>query len=278
MSPVSVPTIQLNNGQTIPQVGLGLFQVSDNDTERIVEQAIEVGYRHFDTASMYQNEQALGRAIARSGVAREEFFITSKLWNSDHERAGDALRSSLDLLGLDYLDLYLIHWPLPMHDTAVTAWRKLIQKTGSELVRSIGVSNFEIDHLVQLHNETGVVPAVNQIELHALNQRVELREYCRENGIAVEAWGPLGQGKTDIQSLPEVVEAAEQLERTPAQVVLRWLVQQDVIVIPKTVHRDRLEENITLFDFKLSEAQMTALNSLDQQLAVGPNPYTFDRK
>lgn len=278
MSPVSVPTIQLNNGQTIPQVGLGLFQVSDNDTERIVEQAIEVGYRHFDTASMYQNEQALGRAIARSGVAREEFFITSKLWNSDHERAGDALRSSLDLLGLDYLDLYLIHWPLPMHDTAVTAWRKLIQKTGSELVRSIGVSNFEIDHLVQLHNETGVVPAVNQIELHALNQRVELREYCRENGIAVEAWGPLGQGKTDILSLPEVVEAAEQLERTPAQVVLRWLVQQDVIVIPKTVHRDRLEENITLFDFKLSEAQMTALNSLDQQLAVGPNPYTFDRK
>lgn len=278
MNPRDIPNIQLNNGFSIPQLGLGVFKMSPKETRKTVRHALELGYRHFDTASIYENEKALGKAIAKSGIAREELFITTKLWNSDHNHAGDALRRSLDLLGLETVDLYLIHWPLPMHNTSVGAWRQLLNLLGEGLIKSIGVSNFEIEHLGELITETGVVPAVNQIELHPLHQRRELRDYCASINIAVEAWGPLAQGKTNLLELPEVTETALQLGKTPAQVVLRWLVQQQVIVIPKTVQADRLAENAALFDFELSDEQMAAIDSLDQQHNVGPDPYAFDRK
>lgn len=278
MNPRDIPNIQLNNGFSIPQLGLGVFKMSPKETRKTVSKALDLGYRHFDTAAIYENEKAVGKAIARSGISRDEIFVTTKLWNSDHAKVGDALRSSLDLLGLEKVNLYLIHWPLPMHNTAVGAWRQMLNLLGEGLIDSIGVANFEIEHLNELVSETGVVPAVNQIELHPLHQRRELRDYCASRNIAVEAWGPLAQGKTNLLELPEVVETALQLGKTPAQVVLRWLVQQQVIVIPKTVQADRLAENAALFDFELSDEQMAAIDSLDQQHNVGPDPYAFDRK
>lgn len=275
---LSIPSIELNSGRAIPQVGLGVFKIEPKQTEKLVSEALEAGYRHIDTAMIYKNEKAVGRAIAASGVPRDELFITTKLWNSDHEHPRKALKTSLERLGLDKVDLYLIHWPMPMHDTSVGAWRSLVKFLGEGTVASIGVSNFEIEHLRHLVDETGVVPAVNQIELHPLHQRTELRDYCHDLGIAIEAWGPLTQGKSNLLQMPEVTDAAELLGKTPAQVVLRWHVQLGNIVIPKTARSARLVENADLFDFRLSDAQMTALNALDSGQRFGPDPHTFDAK
>ena len=278
MTALPIPTITLRDGAEIPQLGAGVFLVEPGEAERVVSDALEVGYRHIDTARIYDNEAEVGRAIAASGLPREDVYVTTKLWNSDQTRAREAFDESLDRLGLDRVDLYLIHWPQPMFGEALGAWRSLVEIAESGRATSIGVSNFEIEDLRQLIDETGVVPAVNQIELHPLHQRRELREFCAEHGIAVEAWGPLAQGKSDLLERPEVLAAAEVHEKTPAQIVLRWHVQQGRIVFPKTTRRERMLENAQLFDFALSDAEMTAIDALEAGTNLGPDPRTFDAR
>lgn len=278
MTAVQIPNITLNDGRAIPQLGLGVFLVDQGETERVVGDALEAGYRHIDAAAVYGNEAEVGRAIAASGVPRDEIFVTTKLWNGDQTRAREAFEESLDRLGLDRIDLYLIHWPQPMYGEALGAWRALIEIAESGRASSIGVSNFEIEHLQELLDETDVVPAVNQIELHPLHQRRELSAFCAERGIAVEAWGPLSQGKSDLLGRPEVVAAAEAHGKSPVQAVLRWHVQQGRIVFPKTVRRERMIENADVFDFELSDAEMATIDALDEQRNFGPDPRVFDRR
>ncbi|GAB2551405.1 aldo/keto reductase [Leucobacter ruminantium] len=276
MSALQIPNITLNDGRGIPQLGLGVFKVEPGETERLVSEALEAGYRHIDTASYYRNEAEVGRAIAASGIDRDEIFVTTKLWNTDQPRPREAFDESLDRLGLDRVDLFLIHWPQPERGEALGAWRSLIEIAESGRATSIGVSNFEIEHLQQLIDETGVVPAVDQIELHPLHQRRELADFCRAQDIAVEAWGPLSQGKSDLLERPEIVAAAEAHGKTPAQVVLRWHVQQQRIVFPKTSRRERLLENAAIFDFALSDAELAAIDALDEQRGFGPDPRAFN--
>lgn len=275
MRELQTPSIELNNGNSIPQLGLGTWKLNGDDAKRVVGAAAELGYRHFDTAAVYQNEREVGLALRESGLLRDELFVTTKLANTDQEDAHKAFDASLDRLGLDYVDLYLIHWPVPTRGHAVNAWRSLVEIVGSGRCRAIGVSNFEVEHLEELLHHTGVVPAVNQIELHPLHQRKQLRAFCAERDIAVEAWGPLGQGKTDLLGRPEILAAASAHGKTPAQVVLRWHVQQGVIVIPKSSHRNRLEENAEIFDFALTEDEMAKIDALDEQRRLGGDPYTF---
>lgn len=276
MQALPIPEVEFNDGQTIPQLGFGVFKIEPDEVERVTGEAIEVGYRHIDTAKLYENEAEVGRALAESGVDRDEFFVTTKLWNSDQGDPHGAFEASLDRLGLDHVDLYLIHWPLPMYGEAIEAWRGLVEILGSGRATSIGVSNFEIEHLQQLFDETGVLPAVNQIELHPFHQRCELVAFCREHGIAVEAWGPLSQGKSNLLEREEVTAAADLHGKTPAQVVLRWHLQQGRIVFPKTAHRERMIENADVFDFQLSDAEMTAIDSLEEGMGFGPDPRTMD--
>ncbi|GAA1785593.1 aldo/keto reductase [Leucobacter iarius] len=276
MTALQIPEIKLNDGNLIPQLGLGVFKVDPGETERIVTDALEVGYRHIDTARIYDNEAETGRALAASGIPRDELFITTKLWNSDQENPVAAFEQSLERLGLDAVDLYLVHWPVPAAGTAVGAWRGLIEIIGSGRARSIGVSNFEIEHLRELLDETGVVPAVNQIELHPLHQRRELREFCAAHGIAIEAWGPLAQGKSDLFERDAITAAAAAHGKSPAQIVLRWHVQHGTIVFPKTTRRERMVENAAIFDFVLSDDEMAAIDALDEQHNFGPDPRTFD--
>lgn len=276
MTALQIPEIKLNDGNRIPQLGLGVFKVDPGETERIVADALETGYRHIDTARIYDNEAETGRAIAASGIPRDELFITTKLWNSDQENPVEAFEASLERLGLEAVDLYLVHWPVPAAGTAVGAWRGLIEIIGSGRARSIGVSNFEVEHLRELLDETGVVPAVNQIELHPLHQRRELREFCAAHGIAIEAWGPLAQGKSDLFERDAITGAAVAHGKSPAQIVLRWHVQHGTIVFPKTTRRERMIENAAIFDFALSDDEMAAIDALDEQHNFGPDPRTFD--
>ena len=276
MVDLQIPNVVLNDGLEIPQLGFGVFLVDPGETEWVVADALDVGYRHIDTASVYGNEAEVGRAVAESGLDRDDLFITTKLWNSDQTRAHDAFEASLDRLGLDRVDLYLIHWPQPMFGEALGAWKSLIEIAESGRAISIGVSNFEITDLQQLLDETGVVPAVNQVELHPLHQRREVVAFCTEHGIAVEAWGPLSQGKSDLLERAEVVDAAKAHDKTPAQVVLRWHLQQGRIVFPKTVRRERMIENARLFDFELSAEEMAGIDSLEAGTNFGADPRTFD--
>lgn len=276
MTAIPAPRIQLNDGQSIPQLGLGVFKVEAGEAERVTSDALEVGYRHIDTASFYGNEAEVGRAIAASGIPRDEITVTTKLWNTDQTRAHEAFDESLERLGLETVDLYLIHWPQPMYGEALGAWRSLIEIVGSGRASSIGVSNFEIEHLQQLLEETGVVPAVNQIELHPMHQRRELVQFCREHDIAVEAWGPLSQGKSDLLDRDAVVEAAAAHGKTPAQVVIRWHVQHGTIVFPKTSKRERMIENADVFDFVLTDAEMAAIDAYETGRGFGADPRTFD--
>ena len=285
MSALQIPNITLKNGVRsggdpveIPQLGLGVFLVEPGETERIVSEALEAGYRHIDTAAAYFNEAEVGRAIASSGIPRDELFVTTKLWNSDHGDVAGAFQRSLDALGLDRVDLYLVHWPVPMHGTALTAWRGVAEVAESGRASAIGVSNFEIEHLQQIIDETGVVPSANQIELHPLHQRRELRAFCAEHGIAIEAWGPLAQGKSDLFERSAILDAASAHGKSDAQVVLRWHVQHGTIVFPKTMRRERMIENADIFDFELTEAEMAAIDALDEQRNFGPDPYTFDNR
>lgn len=261
----AVPDIALNSGYDIPQVGYGTFLVSDADAEKFVTEALELGYRHIDTAAIYGNEVGVGRAIKASGIPREEIFLTTKLWND--RQAGDepqkALEESLAKLDTAYVDLYLVHWPVPSQGAYVNAWEQLVRLGDAALVRSLGVSNFLVEHLEQIEHVTGTLPAVNQIELHPGYRQTDVVEWCRARGIQIEAWGPLGQGKYGLLELPAITQAASAHGKTPAQVVLRWHLQHGHIVFPKSVNRERIEENFRLFDFELSAAQMDAIDAID---------------
>ncbi|WP_330336899.1 aldo/keto reductase [Streptomyces sp. NBC_00557] len=272
-----VPPIILNNGIEMPQLGYGVWQVPDDEAERTVALALEAGYRSIDTAAVYGNEEGTGRAIAASGLPREEIFVTTKLWNADHgyDAALRAFDASLARLGLDYIDLYLIHWPLPARDAYVDTYKALEKLLSDGRVRAIGVSNFLNEHLERLIAETSVIPAVDQIELHPHLQQHAAREFHAEQGIATEAWSPLGQGK-GLLEVPAIVAIAQKHGRTPAQVVLRWHIQLGNIVIPKSVTPSRIKENIEVFDFSLDDEDLAAISALNEDRRLGPDPATFD--
>ena len=269
-----VPRIQLNDGNSIPQLGFGVFKVDPKQTERIVTEALEIGYRHIDTARIYGNEEGVGRAIAASGIPREELYVTTKLWNDDQgtQSVFDAFDRSLDRLGLDHVDLYLIHWPTPAKDRYVETWRAFEQLRASGRTRSIGVSNFLAAHLERLLDETDTVPAVDQIELHPYHQQPETAAFAEEHAIAIEAWGPLGQGKYPLLELPQVTDAAAAHGVTPAQVVIRWHVQRGHIVFPKSNRRERMAENFDVFGFQLDEAEMSAITGLEREGRMSSHP------
>ena len=271
----SVPELRLSSSQTIPQLGFGVFQVPPQDTAEAVREALATGYRHIDTAAMYRNEAGVGDAITTSGLDRPDVFVTTKLWNSDHGRnpAMRAFARSLDQLDFDYIDLYLIHWPVPSRDLYVDTWRALIELQEEGRARSIGVSNFHIAHLERIIEDTGVVPAVNQIELHPGHQQSELRDFHRRHGIVTEAWSPLGQGAA--LNDPRIGEIADELGRTPAQVVLRWHIELGNVVIPKSVTPARIKENFDVFGFELGAERMRRLEELDAGERIGPNPDEF---
>ncbi len=276
----AVPQIALNSGRSIPQLGYGTFKVAPADAAAAVAAALETGYRHIDTAQMYGNEAEVGAGIAASGISRSDLFLTSKLNNNNH-RPDDARRSfeeSLAKLGTDYLDLFLIHWPLPTRygGDFVSTWKVLEEFAADGRARSIGVSNFQVPHLQRLLGDADTAPAVNQVEVHPRFGNEEVRTFCREQGIAVEAWSPLAQGA--VMDEPVVQELAESLGRTAAQVVLRWHLQRGDIVFPKSMSPARMRENFALFDFDLGGDAMARLSSLDRGAdgRVGPDPDTFD--
>lgn len=271
----SVPLVDLNDGNRMPQLGFGVFQVPAEETAEAVGHALRTGYRSIDTAAAYGNEEGVRDAVQASGLDRSELFITTKLFNDDHgrDKARKAFEESLSKLGGDYIDLYLIHWPMPGKDLYVETWETLAALREDGRVRSIGVSNFQIDHLERIIDATGVIPAVNQIELHPRLQQPELRRFDAEQRIATEAWSPLGKGQWLDD--PVIEEIASERDRTPAQVVLRWHIQLGNIVIPKSATPSRIEENFQLFDFELNEAQMQRLSELDRGERTGPDPDTF---
>lgn len=271
----TVPTRTLNNGVEIPQLGFGVFQVPPEDTKGVVLEAFEVGYRHVDTAQMYGNEEGVGAALAESGLARSDVFVTTKLNNGylEHDAALDAFQRSLDALGTDHVDLFLIHWPLPTVADYVARWRTLEEIYASGRARSIGVSNFQPAHLHRLRDETTVTPAVNQIEVHPYLRNDAARAADAELGIVTEAWSPIAQGK--VLDDPTLVRIADAYDRTPAQVTLRWHVQRGDVVFPKSVTRRRMEENFALFDFALSTTDMADIDALDRGERTGPDPDTF---
>ncbi|MFF4081996.1 aldo/keto reductase [Streptomyces sp. NPDC001777] len=272
----SVPNVTLNNGVTMPQLGFGVFQVPDEETTAAVASALEAGYRSIDTAAIYGNERGVGKALAASGIPREELFVTTKLWNEDqgYDRASAAFDASLDKLGLDHVDLYLVHWPAPDRDLYVQTYKALEKILADGRARAIGVSNFQVSHLRRLMEHTGITPAVNQVELHPGLQQKALRAFHAEHGIATEAWSPLAQGAVlDDQAIVGVAEAHGV---TPAQVVLRWHLQSGNIVIPKSVTPARIRQNLDVFGFRLTDADMTAVAGLDRDLRTGPDPDTFN--
>ncbi|MFC8454460.1 aldo/keto reductase [Kitasatospora sp. NPDC057223] len=268
----SIPGITLNNGITMPQLGFGVFQVPDEETTAAVSTALESGYRSIDTAAIYGNERGVGRALASSGIARDELFVTTKLWNADqgYDTTLTAFDASLDKLGLDHVDLYLIHWPTPARDLYRDTWRALEKLLADGRTRAIGVSNFQPAHLQRLLESTSVVPVVNQVELHPGLQQTALREFHARHGIVTEAWSPLAQGA--LLADPAITSIAAGHGRTPAQVVLRWHLQLGNVVIPKSVTPDRIRENLALFDFALTAEEMAAIAALDRGLRTGPDP------
>ncbi|SDM71603.1 2,5-diketo-D-gluconate reductase A [Cryobacterium flavum] len=270
----SVPTITLNDGHTIPQLGFGVFKVEPDETTRIVADALSVGYRHIDTAAIYGNEAGVGKALAASGIDRSDLFITTKLWNDRQgtESAFDAFEESLEKLGLDYVDLYLIHWPAPANDKFVESWRALEKIQESGRARSIGVSNFLVPHLDRLLHETSIVPAVNQIELHPAHQQPEVTAFARENGINIEAWGPLGQGKYPLFDEQIITDAADAHGKSPAQIVIRWHLQVGNILFPKSNRLERMIENFNVFDFELTHTEVTMISALERAGRVSAHP------
>jgi diketogulonate reductase-like aldo/keto reductase len=272
-----VPTLAMRGGEAIRQLGFGVFQVPPEITEEAVALALEAGYRHIDTAAAYRNEAAVGLAVRASGLDRGDVFVTTKCWNDDQgrEEARRAFDRSLERLEVDYVDLYLIHWPVPARDRYVDTWKTFIELRDEGLVRSIGVSNFQASHLRRLIEETGEAPAINQVELHPHFQQVGLRREHDELGILTEAWSPLAQGQ--VLDEPAVVEIAERHGRAPAQVVIRWHLQLGNVVIPKSVTPERIRQNLDVFDFQLSDAEIEAIDALDQGRRIGPDPETFIR-
>ncbi|TFD68382.1 aldo/keto reductase [Cryobacterium gelidum] len=272
----AVPTVTLNDSTTIPQLGFGTFQVTPETTKAATLAALEAGYRHIDTAEMYGNEKEVGEAVAESSLDRFEIYVTSKLNNGFHDRA-DALAAfdrTLDALGFEYLDLFLIHWPLPAVGDFVETWKAMEEMQRSGRVKTIGVSNFQQEHLQRLFDETDTVPAVNQIEVHPYLTQDSLRAFNTEHGIATEAWSPLAQGA--VLSDPVILAIADRLDKTAAQVTLRWHLQRGDIVFPKSVTRSRVDENFALFDFVLTDADIAAITALNRDERTGPNPDEFN--
>jgi 2,5-diketo-D-gluconate reductase A len=272
-----IPQISLNDTEKIPQLGFGVFQVPPAETAEVVLRALTAGYRHIDTAAAYRNEAAVGQAIRSSGLERSEVFVTTKCFNDDHgyEQAKRALHSSLERLEMDYVDLYLIHWPVPAHNKYVETWKAFVDMRAEGLVRSIGVSNFQPAHLERIIAETGETPAINQIELHPYFQQRGLHHEHEQLRIVTEAWSPLAQGK--VLDDPVILEIAESHAKTPGQVVIRWHLQLGNVVIPKSVTPERIEENFDVFAFELSAAEIESIAGLDQGMRTGPDPDTFVR-
>ncbi|WP_197373791.1 aldo/keto reductase [Mycolicibacterium baixiangningiae] len=273
---MGAPLITLNDGNSIPQVGLGVWQTPPEDTERAVAAALDAGYRHVDTAAAYGNEEQTGRAIKDSGLDRSDVYLVTKLWNSEqgYDATLAAFDASVGRLGVDYLDLYLIHWPVPEKNLFVETFKAFAHLREQGRIRSIGVSNFEPEHLRVLVDETGIVPAVNQIELHPLLPQQELRDLHAQLGIATEAWSPLGQGS--LLTHPTVAAVAESHGKTAAQALIRWHMQLGNIVIPKSVNPQRIESNFDVFDFELSEKDITSISALEDGTRLGPDPRTFN--
>lgn len=275
-----VPNITLNDGNTIPQLGFGVFQIKPEDTADAVKTALDIGYRHIDTAEMYGNEKEVGEGIRASGIPRNEIFVTSKLNNSFHEpdAARKAFDTTLSDLGFDYIDLFLIHWPLPTQygGDYVSTWNTMIEFAKSGRSKSVGVSNFQVEHLERLAKETELVPAVNQIEVHPYLANDIVRKYGRDHGIATEAWSPIAQGK--VLDDPVITDLAAEVSKSPAQVVLRWHIQRGDIIFPKSVTPKRVQENFALFDFELDSDAVAKIDALDkgEDGRVGPHPDTFD--
>jgi 2,5-diketo-D-gluconate reductase A len=273
----AVPTTTLNNGVQIPVLGFGVFQIPPDETAAAVTSALDSGYRLVDTAAGYGNERGVGEAVRRSGIPRDEIFVTTKLANSDHgyDSAMRAFDTSLSELGFETVDLYLVHWPLPAHDLYVETWRALQKLAEDGRARAIGVSNFTPDHLQRLLDEADVVPAVNQVELHPYLQQADLRAFDARHDIATEAWSPLGQGKSLLDD-PSLVALADRVQRTTAQVVLRWHLQLGNVVIPKSVTPERIAANIDVFDFTLTDDDMSTISALETGERMGPDPDTFN--
>lgn len=277
---MNIPTITLNNEVTIPQFGLGVWRASDDEAEQAVSMAINAGYRLIDTATVYQNERGVGRAVAASSVPRKELFITTKLWNADqgYDQTLRAFEASLERLGLDYIDLYLIHWQMPKVGLYNDTWRAFEKLYEDGKIRAIGVSNFDEAHLADLMEHSSVVPMVNQIEIHPDFQQKALRDFCTEHTIAVQSWSPLGGSRSGNAVLAtEFIESiAKKHNKTPAQVALRWHIENNLIVIPKSVHEERIKENIDIFDFSLDEDDHAHIATLDGDNRQGPDPATMN--
>ncbi|MBO0993951.1 aldo/keto reductase [Bacillus sp. SD088] len=271
--------ITLNNGIRTPQLGYGVWKVPNEEAENAVAQALETGYRLIDTAKIYGNEVGVGQALAKSSLSREDIFLTTKVWNADqgYETTLKAMDESLEKLGLDYVDLYLIHWPTPKFDTYVETYKALEKLYKDGRTKAIGVCNFDIEHLQRIMDECDVVPAVNQVECHPYLQQKELKQFCKEHGIYLESYSPLMNGTKVIED-PVIQEIAEQHGKTPAQVILRWHVQTDVMVIPKTVTPSRMKENLDVFDFALSDSDMEKIASLDRNERHNSVPNEMNHK
>ena len=271
----NIPNIKLNDGQSIPQIGLGLWKIEDSQAESIIALALDAGYRSFDGAAIYRNEMGLGKAIQNSSLTREKLHITTKLWNDDQSEPRKAFDRSMDKLKLKYLDLYLIHWPVPRKESYVQAWKTLIELKQEGLIKSIGVSNFQVEHLKRIMDATGVTPVINQIELHPQFQQKELRDFHVQHQIQTESWSPLGQGQILENSVIQVI--AKKHMKTSAQVILRWHLQNQFVVIPKSANPLRIRENINVFDFNLDLDDLSKINDLDSATGrIGPNPMTAD--
>ncbi|WP_368653961.1 aldo/keto reductase [Ornithinibacillus sp. 4-3] len=269
--------VVLNNGLRMPKLGYGVWRVPNEEVTVAVKNAIDVGYRSIDTAKVYKNERGVGQAITESDVPREELFITTKVWNADHgyEEALQAYERSLTELGLDYVDLYLIHWPTPMYDNYIETYKALEKLYKDGRVKAIGVSNFQIDHLERVLKECEIVPAVNQVECHPYYQQEELKEFCKANNIYLEAYSPLQHGG-ELLADPVVTEIAAKYGKTSAQVALRWHLQSDTIIIPKTVTVSRMKENLDVFDFELSTEDMEKMKELNRNERVNQDPNKMD--
>ncbi|MFC4738203.1 aldo/keto reductase [Bacillus daqingensis] len=271
--------VTLNNGIRMPQLGFGVWQVPDDEAEEAVTNALEAGYRSIDTAMIYQNEAGVGKALANTSIPREELFITTKVWNADqgYDQTLQAFEASLERLGLDYVDLYLIHWPTPEFDEYVDTYKALEALYDSGKVKAIGVCNFDIEHLERLKQECSVTPVLNQVECHPFLAQEELRNYCDTNNIFIEAWSPLMQGG-EVLNHPVVQNIADDHHKTGAQVILRWHLQRGNIVIPKSVTPSRIEENFNVFDFELTDDELEIINNLDRGVRKGPKPAEMNKR